>query len=180
MSVRETDRRLRSSSGVQSGRCRRGRRIGARRAAARVEDGVKSRHMGRTPHRGIIAAGAQPPGPRLPSAVRALESWRRTGEDRHRRTPRVLLHGRVGRMGQGGGECGSGAGHSPHGVLSGLVRPDDSHPQECFGCSVWIRPPVVRLSSGRSTTLPGMTSRRSQSSPRFLRRVGSIPSGLLE
>ena len=47
--------------------------------------------MGRTPHSGMTAAGAQPPGPRLPNGRRAPVSWRRKGKDRPRRMPRVAV-----------------------------------------------------------------------------------------
>ena len=69
--------------------------------------------MGRTPHKGMTAAGAQPPGPRLPNGLRSPESWSAKARIVTDGCRALLLHGRVGRMGQGGGECGSGAGHIP-------------------------------------------------------------------
>ena len=73
-----------------------------------------SRHMERTPHRRYdSSAGPASGASAAECVVRALESWRRKGEDRHRRMPRLLLHGPIGRMGQGGDERGSGAGHIP-------------------------------------------------------------------
>ena len=113
MSVTETDRRQRPSSGVQSGRCRRGQRARACRAAARLEDGFTNRHIRITPHQGMTAAGAGPPLPRLPDGRRALSSWRRKGEDRQRRMLRAQV-ARPGRPdGPGVGECCSGAGRFP-------------------------------------------------------------------
>ncbi len=43
------------------------------------------------PRSGMTAARAQPPGPRLPNGRRAPKSWRRKGEDRHRRMPQVAV-----------------------------------------------------------------------------------------
>jgi hypothetical protein len=61
----------------------------------------------------MTAAGAQPPGPRLPNSRGATVSWRRKRKDRPRRRPRVAV-ARPGRShGEGAGACGPGAGHIP-------------------------------------------------------------------
>ena len=72
----------------------------------------------------------------------------------------LLLHGRVGRMGQGGGECGSGAGHIPRRPSGRHLSRGNGSEQEkkiikriirrnAPGVAGGSDPLAVRLSSGR-------------------------------
>ena len=113
----------------------------------------------------MIAAGAQPPGPRLPSGVRALESWRRKGEDRHRRMPRVLLHGRS--VAWARGECGSGKAACRAESRTGSA-PDILTLRECPRIVYTL--PIVRILRGvRSRAFP----------PGWLRHRGGVEVDLL-